>query len=79
MTYNPDDEHDITEKVGELLVNNEVKSMNKVNAQDVTFLSLSLGSFSAATTFLVSHDFPVAGGLFFMGIVLVYIYHKIGS
>lgn len=55
------------------------KTMNQVSKSDVTFLSLALADFTATTTFLVAHDYPVAGGLFVIGIVLVYFYHKFGN
>lgn len=74
MTYNPDD-------FNEVVFNNlmENKNMNNVNLVDVTFLSLALADFGAATTYLVAHDYPVAAGLVVIGIVLVYLYHKFGS
>lgn len=75
-----EDDTDITDAIGRtLLTNNLEEKMNKVNFQDVTFMSLSLGAFSGATTYLVAHDYPVAGGLFMIGIVLTYLYHKLGN
>ncbi len=53
--------------------------MNKVNGTDVTLLSMALADFGAVTTYLVNHDYPVAGGLFVVGILLVYLYHKLGT
>lgn len=53
--------------------------MNKVNSTDVTFLSLALGDFAVAAQQLVSHDYYTAGGLAVLGVVLVYLYHKLGS
>ena len=53
--------------------------MNKVSLTDVTFMSLALGDFTAAATYLVNHDYPVAGGLMILGVILVFLYHKFGS
>ena len=53
--------------------------MNPVNGTDVTFMSLALADFMAAATSLSAHDYPVAGGLVVIGVVLVYLYHKFGT
>ena len=53
--------------------------MNKVNAIDVTFMSLALADFTASATYLVNHDYPVAAGLVVLGVLLVYLYHKFGN
>lgn len=53
--------------------------MNKVNLTDVTFMSLAIADFTAATAFLTDHDYPVAVGLVVLGVLLVYLYHKFGS
>ncbi len=53
--------------------------MNNVNPTDVTFMSLALADFSAATATLVNHDYLVATGLVGIGVILVFLYHKFGS
>ncbi len=53
--------------------------MNNVSVSDVTFMSLALADFMAASTNLTNHDYPVAGGLVVLGVVLVYLYHKFGT
>lgn len=72
---NPEDEFDWS-KDYKL---DENKNMNKVSATDVTFMSLALIDFGTATTYLVAHDYAVSGGFVAIGILLVYLYHKIGS
>ncbi len=71
---------DITEKVGDSLLNNSNKNtMNKVDKVDVALMSLALADFTAAGTALIAHDYFVASGLFVGGIILTYLYHKYGS
>lgn len=53
--------------------------MNNVNAADVTFMSLSMADFGAATTYLINHDYPVTIGLTVLGVLFIYLYHKFGS
>lgn len=52
---------------------------NNVNTTDVTFMSLAMADFAAATAQLVNHDYIVAGGLAVIGVILVVLYHKFGS
>lgn len=74
------EEYDVTSQVGDsLLSNNFEENMKTVNKMDVTFMTLALADFSAATAFLVSHDYPVFGGFVALGVVLVYLYHKFGN
>lgn len=73
------EEMNFEEVVSNYKLLDQLKNMNKVDIQDVSFMSLALGAFSGATTYLVGHDYPVAAGLFVAGIVLIYIYHKLGS
>lgn len=70
---------EFNEVVGDNIISKNFKTMNKVDVKDVTFLTLALADFAGATTYLVAHDFAVAGGLFAAGIVLVYLYHKFGT
>ncbi len=72
---------DVWEEMVEIELANKFinENMNQVSPSDVTLLSLALADFTATTTFLVAHDYPVAGGLFVIGIVLIYLYHKFGS
>lgn len=53
--------------------------MNQVNGVDVTFMSLALADFTGVSTALIAHDYTVAGGLFVVGVGLVYLYHRFGS
>lgn len=53
--------------------------MNNVNVTDVTLMTLALGALGGVTPALMSHDYPVAGGLLVLGVVLTYLYHKLGS
>ncbi len=53
--------------------------MNNVNPTDVTLLTLAMGALSGSIATLTQHDYPVAGGLLVIGIVLIYLYHKLGS
>lgn len=72
---------DITDDIGRLLLENKnnQNTMNQVSATDVTLMSLAMSDFALVTTHLLAHDYPVAGGLFVIGIVFVYLYHKFGS
>lgn len=70
---------DITDVVGDLIANNAKKRMNKVSVSDVTLMTLSLGSFAGVAPALSAHDYPVATGLLVLGVVLIYLYHKMGS
>jgi hypothetical protein len=53
--------------------------MNQVSSTDVTIMSLALAAFSGAGSALTAHDWYVAGGSVILGVLLVYVYHKIGS
>lgn len=53
--------------------------MNNVSASDVTLMTLAFGALGGVTPALTAHDYPVAGGLVVLGVVLVYLYHKFGS
>lgn len=72
------EKYDLTEKVGDYQLNHK-NNMNDVSVTDVTLMSLAIGDFSTAASFLGKHDFVVAGGLVVIGIILVYLYHRMGS
>ena len=63
------------------LLSEELKKdmKDKINYTDVTFLSLAIADFGLASNALIARDFPVAGGLAFLGVVLVILYHRFGS
>ena len=76
----------IPEEFNDTMVDNYYKNnndknmeMKKVSASDVTLMSLSFLAFGEVFNFLRVHDFPVAGGMFVLGVVLVYLYHKSGN
>ena len=52
---------------------------NVVSPTDVTYMSMALAAFGAATAALSAHDYIVAGGMAIIGIIFVYLYHSFGS
>lgn len=53
--------------------------MNQVNITDVSLLTLATGALSGVVPALSAHDYLVSGGLFVVGLVFMYCYHKFGS
>lgn len=76
MTTTPEFE----EVVGTQKLLKELKNyMNNVNSTDVTLFTLAIAALGAVAPALSAHDYPVAGGLAILGVILVYLYHKFGS
>jgi len=52
---------------------------NNVSGSDFTFMSLALADFAAISDRLEAKDYVSAGALLVLGLLFVYLYHRLGS